>query len=39
MYAQTFVNSPIAQEVYLRAGTSGSLKVWVNDALVAAVPE
>ena len=39
MYAQTFVNSPVAQEVYLRAGTSGSLKVWVNDALVAAVPE
>lgn len=39
MYAQTFVNSPVAQEVYLRAGTSGSLKIWVNDALAAAVPE
>ncbi len=38
-YAQTFVNSPIEQEVYLRAGTSGSIKVWVNDALVTSVPE
>ncbi len=39
MYAQTFVNSAIDQEVYLRAGTSGSLKMWVNDALVSSVPE
>ena len=39
MYAQSFVNSPIEQEVYLRTGTSGSLKVWVNDALVTDVPE
>ncbi|NDV58146.1 DUF3857 domain-containing protein [Bacteroides sp. 519] len=36
-YAQTFVTSPEAQEVYLRAGTSGSLKIWINDALVASV--
>jgi len=39
MYAQSFVTSPIAQDVYLRAGTSGSLKIWVNDGLVASVPE
>ena len=39
MYAQSFVNSPVDQDVYLRTGTSGSLKVWVNDALVSIVPE
>lgn len=39
MYAQTFVNSTVDQEVYLRAGTSGSLKIWINDALVASVSE
>lgn len=39
MYAQTFVNSPVEQEAYLRAGNSGSLKIWVNDALVSAVSE
>lgn len=39
MYAQSFVNSPDNQEVYLRAGTSGSLKIWVNDALVGSVVE
>lgn len=38
-YAQTYLDAPNAQEVYLRIGTSGSLKVWLNDALVAAVPE
>ena len=39
MYGQSFVTSPVDQEVYLRAGTSGSLKIWVNDALVSTVPE
>jgi predicted Zn-dependent protease len=39
IYAQSFVQSPKTQEVYLRAGTSGSLKVWINDALVASVSE
>jgi len=39
MYAQSFVQSQAEQEVYLRTGTSGSLKVWVNDALVSTVPE
>lgn len=34
MYAQSFVNSPSDQTVYLRAGCSGSMKVWVNDQLV-----
>jgi predicted Zn-dependent protease len=39
VYAQTFVQSRAAQEVYLRVGTSGSLKVWVNDAQVMTIPE
>ncbi|MDR2823844.1 MAG: DUF3857 domain-containing protein [Prevotellaceae bacterium] len=39
IYAQSFVQSPENQEVYLRVGTSGSLKVWLNDALVASVLE
>ena len=34
MYAQTFTNSPIDQEAVFRLGTSGSVKVWVNDQLV-----
>jgi predicted Zn-dependent protease len=39
IYTQTFVNSPLAQEVYLRAGNSGSLKIWVNDALVSTISD
>ena len=38
-YAQTFVNSPIEQEVFLRAGNSGSLKIWVNDAQISTISE
>lgn len=34
IFAQTFLQSPLEQEVVLRVGTSGSLKFWVNDALV-----
>ncbi len=34
VYAQTFCNSPADQTVYLRIGTSGSLKVFVNDQLL-----
>ena len=34
IYAQTFVTSPKSQEVQLRVGTSGSLKVWLNDVLL-----
>ncbi len=34
IYAQSFVQSPNEQQVELRVGTSGSLKVWVNDQLV-----
>lgn len=34
IYAQTFVNSPIEQDVQLRVGVSGSLKTWVNDNLL-----
>ena len=33
-YAQTFVNSPVDQEVTLAFGGYGSLKVWVNDKLL-----
>lgn len=33
MFAQTFINSPQTQDVVLRIGTSGSLKVWLNDKL------
>lgn len=32
-YAQTFISSSKNQEVYLKIGISGSLKVWVNDKL------
>jgi len=39
MYAQTYVNSPVDQAVYLRIGTSGSLKVWINNALMMSIPE
>ncbi|MES2379953.1 MAG: DUF3857 domain-containing protein [Bacteroidota bacterium] len=39
IYAQTYVNSPTDQTVYLRAGVSGSLKVWLNDKVVIAEKE
>lgn len=39
IFAQSFVESPADQEVYLRVGTSGSLKFWLNDALVMAESE
>lgn len=34
IYSQTFCNSPSEQQVQLRIGTSGSVKVWLNDNLV-----
>ena len=34
VFAQTFCISPVEQDVYLRIGISGSLKVYVNDAVV-----
>lgn len=34
IYAQTYVTSPRAQDVQFRIGTSGSVKVWLNDKLV-----
>lgn len=34
VFAQSFIYSPEDQEITLGAGASGSLKVWVNDALV-----
>lgn len=39
IFSQTFVNSPQDIEAQLRIGVSGSVKVWVNDALVLSVPE
>ncbi|UKJ08972.1 DUF3857 domain-containing protein [Solitalea lacus] len=38
-YAQNFVNSPADQEVYLRSGVSGSLKIWINDSPVVSESE
>lgn len=38
-YAQTFVNSPIEQDVLLCTGVSGSVKIWLNDALLGGVSE
>lgn len=34
IYGQTFIESPKTQEVFLKFGYSGSLKVWVNDQLI-----
>lgn len=34
MFAQTFISSPKEQEVQLRLGVSGSVKLWVNDKLM-----
>lgn len=39
IFAQSFVKSPIEQDVYLRLGVSGAMKVWINDALVGAESE
>jgi len=39
IFSQTFVNSPESTEAQLRIGVSGSVKVWVNDALILTVPE
>jgi len=39
LYAQSFVNSPSDREAFVRVGTSGSLKIWVNDEQVASIPE
>ncbi len=36
-YAQSFLNSPLDQEVILRAGASGAVKIWVNDLLVSSI--
>lgn len=39
VYAQNFVSSTEDQEVILSVGVSGSLKAWLNDALVLSVEE
>jgi len=39
IYAQSFVASDKAQEVILKFGYSGSLKVWLNDELVYGQPD
>lgn len=33
-YAQSFINVPADMDVLINAGVNGSIKVWVNDALV-----
>ncbi len=38
-FAQTFVNSPEEQDVYLCTGMAGNIKVWVNDQLILSVPD
>jgi hypothetical protein len=35
LYAQTFLNSPSEQTVIMKVGVSGSVKIWINDFLVA----
>ncbi len=39
VFAQTFVNSDKAQDVYLCSGFGGNIKIWVNDQLIIKVPE
>ncbi len=39
LFAQTFVKSETEQDIVLRLGVSGSMKVWINDALVGAESE
>ncbi|MBI4944900.1 MAG: tetratricopeptide repeat protein [Bacteroidetes bacterium] len=39
MFSQTFINSPSQRDAVLRIGTSGSLKVWLNDKRVASFSE
>ncbi|MGX5688268.1 transglutaminase domain-containing protein [Arcticibacter tournemirensis] len=39
VFAQCFVKSPRRQEVQLRAGVSGSMKIWLNDQLVVSESE
>ena len=38
-YAQSFLNSPADQEVILRAGASGAIKIWLNDKLICSIFE
>ncbi len=39
IYAQSFCQSPEDQTVFFRIGTSGSLKVWVNDHIVYSIED
>ena len=39
IYAQTFVEAPKEEEVFLKFSYSGSLKVWINDSLIYREPE
>ena len=34
VYAQSFIESPKEQEILVKFGYSGSLKLWVNDSLI-----
>ncbi len=39
IYSQTFCESPTDQEVIIKIGTSGSLKLWCNDKLMFSEPK
>jgi len=39
VFAQTFVKSTSEKEIQLRAGVSGSIKVWLNDQLIVSESE
>ena len=39
LFAQSFINSPEQRDAVLRIGTSGSLKIWLNDKLISSLPE
>ncbi len=39
IYSQTFCESPADQDVIIRIGTSGSLKLWCNDKLMFSEPK
>lgn len=39
VYAQSFIQSPDEREVIMRTGTSGSLKIWINDVQIADIQE
>ncbi|UTA69878.1 transglutaminase domain-containing protein [Emticicia sp. 21SJ11W-3] len=39
IYGQSFIESPNEQDVLMKFGNAGSLKIWLNDSLVHSEPE